>query len=167
VDAIAQRLPADSFPTAARTLLETIQGKKEPITESNFSPKELVVLRQLIESTGGRGDVQYKDYLNLMKKEQQEKGTIPMSINPSPLSVLDPIGNVQTTLGRFTYSRDANGNLVVVDKYDFNPVPSFSGAYGAIRNYAGEKIPRGSGREVKINLGKPVAKNPIRKKNGN
>jgi len=167
VDAIAQRLPADSFPTAARTLLETIQGKKEPITESNFSPKELVVLRQLIESTGGRGDVQYKDYLNLMKKEQQEKGTIPMSINPSPLSVLDPIGNVQTTLGRFTYSRDANGNLVVVDKYDFNPVPSFSGAYGAIRNYAGEKIPRGSGREVKINLGKPVAKNPIRTKNGN
>ena len=167
VDSIAQRLPADFFPTAARTLLETIQGKKEPITESNFSPKELVVLRQLIESTGGRGDVQYKDYLNLMKKEQQEKGTIPMSINPSPLSVLDPIGNVQTTLGRFTYSQDANGNLVVVDKYDFNPVPSFSGAYGAIRNYAGEKIPRGSGREVKINLGKPVAKNPIRTENGN
>ena len=112
-----------------------------------------MALRNLIALTNNKGDVQYSDYLNLMKKEQQEKGTIPMSINPSPLSVLDPIGNLQTTLGRFTYSRDSNGNLIVVDKSDFNPIPSFSGAYGAIRNYAGEKIPRGSGREVMINLG--------------
>jgi len=153
IDFLLQKFNAQLFPTAAKTLIETVQGNKEPITEKNFSPEELVALKNLIASTNNRGNVQYEDYLNLMKKEQQEKGTIPMSINPSPLSVLDPIGNVQTTLGRFTYTRDANGNLVVVDKYDFNPIPSFSGAYGAIRNYAGEKIPRGSGREVTINLG--------------
>jgi hypothetical protein len=149
-------MPADSFPTSARTLLETVQGKKEPITESNFSPKELNVLRQLIESTGGRGNVQYDDYTNFMKRQQQEKGTIPASIAPNVLSMLDPIGNVQTTLGRFTYASDADGNLVVTDKYDFNPIRSMSGAYGALRNYAAEKIPPGKGREVKINLGKPV-----------
>jgi hypothetical protein len=156
IDFIAQRMPADSFPTSARTLLETVQGKKEPITESNFSPKELNVLRQLIESTGGRGNVQYDDYTNFMKRQQQEKGTIPASIAPNVLSMLDPIGNVQTTLGRFTYASDADGNLVVTDKYDFNPIRSMSGAYGALRNYAAEKIPPGKGREVKINLGKPV-----------
>jgi len=166
VDSIAQRLPADSFPTAARTLLETIQGKKEPITESNFSPKELGVLRQLIESTGGRGDVQYDDYTQLMRQQQKEKGTIPASIAPGPLSILDPIGNVQTTLGRFNYVRDAEGNLVINDKYDFNPIPSMSGAYGALRNYATKKIPPGKGREVRINLGKPVDKNSVRTKNG-
>ena len=166
VDSIAQRLPADSFPTAARTLLETIQGKKEPITESNFSPKELGVLRQLIESTGGRGDVQYDDYTQLMRQQQKEKGTIPASIMPGPLSILDPIGNVQTTLGRFNYVRDAEGNLVINDKYDFNPIPSMSGAYGALRNYATKKIPPGKGREVRINLGKPVDKNSVRTKNG-
>ena len=153
IDFLLKKFNADLFPTAAKTLIETVQGNKEPITEKNFSPEELVALRNLIALTNNKGDVQYSDYLNLMKKEQQEKGTIPMSINPSPLSVLDPIGNLQTTLGRFTYSRDSNGNLIVVDKYDFNPIPSFSGAYGAIRNYAGEKIPRGSGREVMINLG--------------
>ena len=166
VDSIAQRLPADSFPTAARTLLETIQGKKEAITESNFSPKELGVLRQLIESTGGRGDVQYDDYTQLMRQQQKEKGTIPASIAPGPLSILDPIGNVQTTLGRFNYVRDAEGNLVINDKYDFNPIPSMSGAYGALRNYATKKIPPGKGREVRINLGKPVDKNSVRTKNG-
>jgi hypothetical protein len=153
IDFLLQRFNAQLFPTAAKTLIETVQGNKTPITEKNFTPEELIALKKLIDITGNRGNVQYEDYLNLMKKEQQEKGTIPMSINPSLLSVLDPIGNVQTTLGRFTYTRDANGNLVVVDKYDFNPIPSFSGAYGAIRNYAGEKIPRGSGREVMINLG--------------
>jgi hypothetical protein len=153
IDFLLQKFNADFFPTAAKTLIETVQGNKEPVTEKNFSPEELVALKNLIALTNNRGNVQYEDYLNLMKKEQKEKGTIPMSINPSPLSVLDPIGNVQTTLGRFTYSRDANGNLVVVDKYDFNPIPSLSGAYGAIRNYAGEKIPKGSGREVTINLG--------------
>jgi hypothetical protein len=153
IDFLLQKFNAQLFPTAAKTLIETVQGNKEPITEKNFSPEELVALKNLIALTNNRGNVQYEDYLNLMKKEQQEKGTIPMSINPSPLSVLDPIGNVQTTLGRFTYTRDANGNLIVVDKYDFNPIPSFSGAYGAIRNYAGEKIPKGSGREVMINLG--------------
>jgi hypothetical protein len=153
IDFLLQKFNAELFPTAAKTLIETVQGNKEPVTEKNFTPEELVALKNLIALTNNRGNVQYEDYLNLMKKEQQEKGTIPMSINPSPLSVLDPIGNVQTTLGRFTYSRDANGNLVVLDKYDFNPIPSLSGAYGAIRNYAGEKIPKGSGREVRINLG--------------
>ena len=156
LDFIAQRLPADSFPTSARTLLETVQGKKEPITESNFSPKELDVLRQLIESTGGRGNVQYADYIKFMRQQQQEKGTMPASIAPGPFSIIDPIGNVQTTLGRFAYSRDADGNLVVADSYDFNPIREMSGVYGALRNYAGEKVPPGKGREVKINLGKPV-----------
>jgi hypothetical protein len=89
-----------------------------------------------------------------MKRQQQEKGTIPASIAPNVLSILDPIGNVQTTLGRFTYARDPEGNLVVTDNYDFNPIREMSGAYGALRNYATEKIPPGSGRQVNINLGK-------------
>ena len=154
IDFIAQRLPASKFPTSARTLLETAQGNRDPITESNFSPDELSVLRQLIESTGGRGNVQYDDYTQFMRQQQQEKGVIPASITPGPLSVLDPIGNVQTTLGRFNYTRDADGNLVITDNYDFNPIRSMSGAYGALRNYAAEKIPSGAGRPVNVKLGR-------------
>jgi hypothetical protein len=91
-----------------------------------------------------------------MRQQQQEKGTMPASITPGPFSMLDPIGNVQTTLGRFIYARDADDNLVVTDKYDFNPIRPMSGAYGALRNYAAEKVPPGKGREVRINLGKPI-----------
>lgn len=160
VDFLLQKLRPDLFPTAAKTLIETAQGNKEPITEKNFTAEELKILQKLIASTNERGDVQYPDYYNLMTKERKEKGTIPASLMPSILSMADPIGNLQTTLGRFTYSRDADGNLIVVDKYDFNKPSNIGGMYGLLRNYAGEKIPTGSGRDVKINLGKVPLNEP-------
>jgi len=160
VDFLLQKLKADMFPTSAKTLIETAQGNKEPITEKNFTPEELVALQKLIASTNERGDVQYPDYYNLMTKERKEKGTIPASLMPSILSMADPIGNLQTTLGRFTYSRDAEGNLIVVDKYDFNKPSNLGGMYGLLRNYAGEKIPTGLGRDVRINLGKTPVNQP-------
>jgi len=160
VDFLLQKLRADMFPTSAKTLIETAQGKKDPITEKNFTPEELAALQKLIASTNERGDVQYPDYYNLMTKERKEKGTIPASLMPSILSMADPIGNLQTTLGRFTYSRDADGNLIVVDKYDFNKPSNLGGMYGLLRNYAGEKIPPGFGRDVRINLGKTPTNQP-------
>ena len=165
LDWVVQRLPANKFPTSARTLLETAQGKRDPITESHFSPAELDVMRQLITQKGGNtGDVQYADYVKLQKQLQKQGGGLAMSVTPSILSMGDPLGNVQTTLGRFRYVRDAEGNLVIQDTYDFNPPPEgmsqehYTGAYGAfspyglIRGYAGEKIPPGSGRTVNIKL---------------
>jgi hypothetical protein len=153
IDFLLQKLNPQLFPTAAKTLIETVQGNKEPITEKNFTPEELITLKKLIDITNNKGNVQYSDYIKLMKQQQQEKGTIPASMTPSVLSILDPVGNLQTTLGRFTYTHDQNGNLIVIDKYDFNKPTDYSGVYGAIRNYAGEKIPQGSGREIIINLG--------------
>ena len=155
IDFLLQKLNPQMFPTSAKTLIETVQGNKDPITEKNFTPEELTALKNLIETTSNRGDVQYSDYIKFMKQQQEEKGTVPASMGPSVLSVLDPIGNLQTTLGRFTYYRDPEGNLMVVDKYNFNKVTEQSGIYGALRNYAGEKIPEGAGRDVRINLGNP------------
>jgi hypothetical protein len=145
VDFVAQRLPAHIFPTNARTLLETAQGNRNPITEGNFSPAELAAIREMILLKGGNaGDIQYDDYRKLGK----------------PVTLVTPLGNVQTTLGRFRYARDANGNLIVQDTYDFNPPQegalqeARTGDYGLIRNYAGQKIPPGYGRPVNINLGR-------------
>lgn len=154
VDWLLQKVNPSYFPTSAKTLIETAQGKKEQITEKDFSPEELVALQKIIEFTKNRGDVQYSDYYQLMKKEFEENRKIPASFTPSITSMLDPIGNLQTTLGRFSYSRDADGNLIVTDKYDFNQQSNLGGMYGLMRNYAGQKIPSGSGRDVKINLGK-------------
>ena len=154
LDYLVQKLNPNLFPTSAKTLIETLQGNKEQITEKNFTPEELTALKNLIEITQNRGNVQYADYIDLMKKQQKESGKIPVSMTPSILSILDPIGNIQNTLGRFTYSRDPQGNLIVVDNYDFNRQrPSSDFIIGAIRNYAQERLPVGSGRNVKINLG--------------
>jgi hypothetical protein len=168
-DFIAQRLPASVFPTSGRTFLETVQGKRDPITEGNFSPEELAVMKEMIALKGGdAGDIQYSDY-HALEKVMRAQGKSPASTNPSLFSMSDSLGNVQTTLGRFKYGRDAEGNLVVRDTYDFNPprVPNSMqeqrtaeygamGPYRLVREYAGEKIPPGRGREININLGKPV-----------
>jgi hypothetical protein len=114
---------------------------------------------------GDAGDIQYKDYSTLARA-MWEQGQTPMTLSPGLLSMGDPRGNIQTTLGRFKYARDAKGNLVVQDTYDFNPPQEGTmqeqrtgdygalGPYGLIRDYAGEKIPRGYGRPVNVNLGR-------------
>jgi len=176
VDFIAQKLNPEWFPTSGRTLLETAQGVKTPITEKNFKSEELDIIRQLIALKGSdNGSITYGDYLALAQKLNKD-GPPPTSITPGLYSMGDPLGNVHTTLGRFSYRTDPKGNLQVVDKYDFNP-PMLQdmreartgdygafGPYGMIREYAGEKIPPGTGRDVLINLGRigqkarPVAK---------
>jgi hypothetical protein len=167
VDFIAQRLPAGAFPTAGRTLLETVQGNRDPITESSFSQDELEVLRQL--ATKNQGAVRYKDYDSLAQ-ELRSKGKEADS-TASLFSLGSPLGNVRNTLGQFTYKIDPKGNLVLEDTYDFNPpgAPGQTreartadygtfGPYNMIREYAGEKVPPGKGRPVRVNLGKPLNK---------
>ena len=164
IDFVAQRLPASMFPTNARTLLETAQGNRDPITENNFSPEELDVIRQLIiNQKQESGSVQYPDYYDLVQRRRAsgERGIPVSSIMPGLMSMGDAFGNVQTTLGQFRYARDANGNLIAQDMYDFNPPQegqaidyAASGPYGLLRGYAGEKMPPGTGRPVKINLGR-------------
>jgi hypothetical protein len=167
VDFIAQRLPAGAFPTAGRTFLETVQGNRDPITESSFSRDELEVLRQL--ASKNKGAVRYKDY-DALAQELRSKGKEADS-TASLFSLGSPLGNVRNTLGQFTYKLDPKGNLVLEDAYDFNPpgAPGQTreartadygtfGPYNMIREYAGEKVPPGKGRPVRVNLGKPMNK---------
>jgi hypothetical protein len=166
LDFIVQRLPAGKFSTNARTLIETAQGNRDPITEQHFSPEELAAIKELVMLKGGNaGDIQYQDY-HTLAKVMRERGQIPASTSPSLFSMSDPLGNIQTTLGRFKYARDPKGNLIVQDTYDFNPPQEGAmqeqrtgdygalGPYGLIRDYAGEKIPPGYGRPININLGR-------------
>ena len=167
VDFIAQRLPAGAFPTAGRTFLETVQGNRDPITESSFSRDELEVLRQL--ASKNKGAVRYKDY-DALAQELRSKGKEADS-TASLFSLGSPLGNVRNTLGQFTYKLDPKGDLVLEDAYDFNPpgAPGQTreartadygtfGPYNMIREYAGEKVPPGKGRPVRVNLGKPMNK---------
>lgn len=99
----------------------------------------------------------------------------------------DPKESVMRTLGQFSYEIDPKTNsLVIVDKYDFNPMtpgpiptaaqstPPVSeidaatlgrgefyspGVYGLLRQYAGNVLPPGTGRDVRIQINRlpPVA----------
>jgi hypothetical protein len=166
LDFVAQRVDPNTkgLPTSARTLLETVQGSRSRMTEANFSPEEIDVMRQLAELKGGqKGSINYADYVALAG-EMNKQGKVPASMSPGLLSMADPMGNVQTTLGQFRYQRDPKGNLQISDTYDFNPPNpnatqeartgdyGATGLYGLIRDYAGERIPPGMGRDVRINL---------------
>jgi len=155
-----------NWSTPARTLIETLQGVTDPINEKNFSDEELEFIKKLIKSKNNpNGNISYGDYM----KYSQSPGTgMVTSAFPGLASLFDPFGRVQTTLGRFGYSTDPAGNVKVTDKYDFNPIGQYDGVlgklelmdqsgwspYGLIRDYAGRKLPPGTGRPVNINLGK-------------
>lgn len=162
-DAVVPHLNPEWFPTSGRTLVSTLQGNRNPIDASNFSNEELDVMRDMLRHQGkDSGSVQYKDYAEYGAR-QRAAGGMPMSVAPSLLSAADPMGNVQTTLGRFNYSKTPDGRHVITDTYDFNPVEpgaaevmdaaSVFSPYLAIRRYAGDRIPPGSGRPVNIDLG--------------
>lgn len=164
IDSVVQRVPADWFPTAGRLFLETAQGKKSPITEQDFKPEEQAMLRRLIDTAGDKGYVTYDDYKTLQRQLESEGDKYAMAL-PSTLSITNPLGNLQTSLGRFRYAKDKHGRVQVTDAYDFNPLNSstsqevsgeamapFDFGYSFLRNYAGEKIPPGQGRNVNILL---------------
>jgi len=165
VDWAMQKLPPQWFPTAGRTFLETVQGNRQPITEQQFTPEELKVLNELVKLKGKpNGTITYEDY-RALDGARQAQGRRSANTLPSISSLFDPLGNVQTTVGRFSYVQMPDGTVQIQDNYDFNPpgVPGATqeartGEYGAlgpyqlIRDYASEKIPPGYGRSIRINL---------------
>ena len=157
LDFLIQNAPPGLFPTAGRVYLESMQGKRDPITEADFSPEELNRIRQLVNSTEDRGNVQYKDYRKL-KRDLMQKGENVGVLGPSLFAIGNPTGNAMMTLGRFKYVRDPDGTLRAVDEYDFNNINpdnlAPSNIYGMLRQYGYEKMPPGTGRPVNINLGK-------------
>jgi len=78
----------------------------------------------------------------------------------------DPRAMLRTTLGQFNYAVDPKtGGLVVTDNYDFNasnlaagqplsetnlPEELGGGLYNVIRQYAGQVLPPGTGRPVRV-----------------
>lgn len=141
----------DLLPTPARLYLETLAaGKREPITEADFSPQEIDAIQSLIAGAREPGSVHYSDY----GKDQ-----------PGLMGLLSPKGRVANSLGQFNYQQTPEGT-VVTDNYDFNPmfknespllnVMSGLGTAGfSPLHLLGEYlVPPGKGRQVRIKLPK-------------
>ena len=93
-------------PAQVRTFVETLAGKRDPITEKDFTKAELKQIRDAIERSRARGGktVQYKDYGDDRIRRDY--------------SVL-PGDAARNTLGRFNYEKTPEGRLVATDTYDF------------------------------------------------
>lgn len=139
------------LPTPAKLYLDSVvSGKKEPITEADFSPEELAAIRKMIGNKA-QGGITYADY--------------DASSQPGLSSLLSPAGRVANSLGQFNYQADPEG-ATVTDDYDFNPVFKDeslllkalsilgTGGFSGLHMLGEEKLPPGKGRPVKIRLPK-------------
>lgn len=112
------------LPAQIRTFVDTVGGKRDPITEKNFSKEELQQMRDAIQRSRERQafanyekrqgrkakydeTVDYPDY----GEERQANAFLDYSPLPSHA--------VRNTLGRFRYEKTPEGRLVASDSYDF------------------------------------------------
>jgi hypothetical protein len=115
------------LPAQVRTFVDTVAGKRDPITEKNFDKKELQQMRAAIERSRARQSgyiehqknkgreayydetVDYRDYGTNRKRQQHT------ARDYSPL----PADAARNTLGRFRYAKTPEGRLIATDSYDF------------------------------------------------
>lgn len=100
-------------PAQIRTFVGTVAGKRDPITEKDFSKAELEQMRAAIMRSRARDPkkqvVNYRDYGD--DQRRQEHTLRDFSVFPSDAA--------RNTLGRFRYEKTPEGRLVAIDKYDF------------------------------------------------
>ena len=94
------------FPVDQRIFLQTLFGNRQPITEADFSQRELdniiAAVQRNQQRTGARtrGNVGYADY-------------------PSGDEIQPGYAPIESTLGRFNYRISPQTGLQATDRYDF------------------------------------------------
>ena len=109
------------IPTNAKIFLESVIGnKKDPITIKDFTKDEVQEMKNAkVNSKKYQKELLKKNYDN--KVRYIDYSDVP---NPSRLTnTLTPQGRVATTLGQFNYEVLPNGDVKILDHYDFMPVP--------------------------------------------
>ncbi len=102
-------------PANARTLLESLLGNKDKITERDFTAEELSVLRELAKKN--KENVSYFDY---PRDGQRGGGFIFDSpIDAAVSSYKDPAYSMMGTLGSFNLTQDEK-NIYAKDRYNFD-----------------------------------------------
>lgn len=157
------------MPSNKRLYLETFADEnRSPITERNFTEQELQTIaaliraKQLTDPSGTSGVIQYKDYLPFLSKAETSNAA---GVNAGDRN---PYENIRTSLGQFRYVIDpATGAVRVVDEYDFNRleenkvsqalqrgdyIVNTLDPYSVLRVYAGERMPPGTGRSVRVQI---------------
>tara|TARA_R100001463_G_scaffold26933_5_gene62693 strand:- start:4173 stop:5021 length:849 start_codon:yes stop_codon:yes gene_type:complete len=115
--------------TPVATMLDDIflpaMGRK--ITEKNFSPESIQILRQMaLDNNLKAGDKMKIDYEDFNKYGAELSARFVSGTNEDTKSIkeklinLKPADEVKMTLGEAMLEVDSEGNIKVIDQYDFN-----------------------------------------------
>jgi len=109
------------LPSNVRQFLYDLAGGEETFTEKDLKSSEKQALLDIVSTAKGRGSsvIEYEDYETTAKGKQYEDvgGEGDVSI----LSRVDnPAYSVKSLLGQAAITKDEEGNIVVVDRYNFN-----------------------------------------------
>jgi len=112
------------IPAQVRTFASTLSGNRDPITEKDFTAKELEQARNAViksrERQTGKSFIQDQETKELQQKYDptvdykdygKEKVRSDFDVSPSAA--------MRNTLGRFSYEKTPEGRLVATDNYDF------------------------------------------------
>ena len=92
------------FDAASRTFVDVLTGRREPITEKDFTAREQLAMMDAVkrsQARGGKGRVDYQDY-------------------PSGEQIGPGFVDIRNTLGGFQYKQMPDGTTVITDRYDFH-----------------------------------------------
>lgn len=125
-----------AIPIDTRFYLQSLLGDRtQPLTEKDLTTEELIKINKLIEDNSGTSNdifgkvdgqteegMQYIDeYSRYYPPEEGSEE----DINNSPRMIDRDLieknyGKTQTALGRFAYQKMPNGQIKIIDTYDFN-----------------------------------------------
>lgn len=109
---------SEAVPSNIALYLSTLLGSREPITNSNLAAADIEALRAAAINAlkGGENAIGYEHYPTTTDKDLDSKGWTHALVN----SFTDPHWRAATTVGQGRLEQDAQGNVYVVDTYDFN-----------------------------------------------
>tara|TARA_R100001460_G_scaffold103786_1_gene149123 strand:- start:491 stop:1084 length:594 start_codon:yes stop_codon:yes gene_type:complete len=112
------------IPTNVKIFLETVIGnKKDPITIKDFTKDEIAEIKNAILHSKKYGSK--TGLFNIQKNDNAVRySNYPDVPNPSRLTnTFTPQGRIATTLGQFGYEVLPNGDVKILDNYDFPYIP--------------------------------------------
>jgi hypothetical protein len=119
---MADSLYRKVVPAQIRTFVETLAGKKDPITEKDFTPEELEQMRSAVRSAQANPTIKYS--------KNDPKGTPLNAVDYTDYDIRKKRGGgadwnmaseaaAKNTLGRFRFQKTPDGRTVAIDTYDF------------------------------------------------
>lgn len=114
-------------PAQIRTFVETLRGKRDPITEKDFTERELKQVRDAILAARKVSPNKAVDYPDYGKRGNLVRSDLDIGHGSA----------MRNTLGRFNYEKTPEGRLVAKDTYDFEDDLVGKEEVPRTRDYAG------------------------------